>query len=365
MSWWAAAIRSKGAIYAVAALLTAGVVLLRAWDPVPLQILRFKAFDVYQRIAPRDPARLPIVIVDLDDESLAAYGQWPWPRSLLADLVNNLMAMGAGVIAFDIVFAEPDRLSPDKVAGALRGVDDGVRQALGRLPPNDALFAQTIARARVVLGQSATSRPQASKSGEKARKTQVAELGGDPRPHIFAYPGMTRNLPELEAAAAGLGIFTVDPEIDGIVRRVPLVVRYGDDLYPALTVDMLRVATGQNAIAVKSDHAGINSILIQTRPAASRSRPTRRDAPGSTTRLTTAHVTSPPGKCSTARRRLRASAAISCLSAPRRSAFRICGRRRSTTPCRVSRSTPSCSRRSCRTHTSFGRVTRSRSSWSC
>ena len=264
MNWWTAAIRSKGALYAVAAVLTVGLVLLRVWDPLPLQMLRFKAFDVYQRVEPRVPAPLPITIVDLDDESLAAYGQWPWPRSLLADLVNNLMAMGAGVIGFDIVFAEPDRLSPDKVAEALRGIDEAARQALAKLPSNDALFAQTIARARVVLGQSMTNRPQATTSAEKARKTQVAELGGDPRPKIFAYLGITRNLPELEAAAAGLGIFSIKPEIDGIVRRVPMIVRYGDDVYPTLVLDMLRVAAGQNAIAVKSDRAGINSILIQT-----------------------------------------------------------------------------------------------------
>ena len=264
MNWWTAAIRSKGPIYAVAAALTVGLVLLRVWDPLPLQMLRFKAFDVYQRVEPRVPAPLPITIVDLDDESLAAYGQWPWPRSLLADLVNNLMAMGAGVIGFDIVFSEPDRLSPDRVAESLRGIDDDARQALAKLPANDALFAQTIARARVVLGQSMTSRPQATTSAEKARKTQVAELGGDPRPRIYAYLGITRNLAELEAAAAGLGIFTIKPEIDGIVRRVPMIVRYGDDVYPTLALDMLRVATGQNAIAVKSDRAGINSILIQT-----------------------------------------------------------------------------------------------------
>ena len=264
MNWWAAAIRSKGAVYAVAAALTVGLVLLRVWDPLPLQILRFKAFDLYQRVEPRVPAPLPITIVDLDDESLAAYGQWPWPRSLLADLVNNLMAMGAGVIGFDIVFSEPDRLSPDKVADALRGIDDDARQALAKLPGNDALFAQTIKRSRVVLGQSMTSRPQLETSAEKARKTQVAELGGDPRPSIYAFLGITRNLPELEAAAAGLGIFTIKPEIDGIVRRVPMIVRYGDDVYPTLALDMLRVATGQNAIAVKSDRAGINSILIQT-----------------------------------------------------------------------------------------------------
>ena len=264
MNWWTAAIRSKGTIYAVAAALTVGLVLLRVWDPLPLQILRFKAFDLYQRVEPRVPAPLPIVIVDLDDESLAAYGQWPWPRSLLADLVNNLMAMGAGVIGFDIVFSEPDRLSPDRVAEALRGVDDAARQALAKLPANDALFAQTIRRARVVLGQSMTSRPQVAASAEKARKTQVAELGGDPRPSIYAYLGIVRNLPGLEAAAAGLGIFSIEPEIDGIVRRVPMIVRYGDDVYPTLVLDMLRVATGQNAIAVKSDPAGINSILIQT-----------------------------------------------------------------------------------------------------
>src|SRR3954454_24182938 len=94
-------------IKAIPLLVFALVVVLRAWDPLPVEQLRFLVFDSYQRLKPRvyDPAA-PVRIVDVDDASLARIGQWPWPRSLLAELVGRLAEAGAAAIAFDIVFAE-------------------------------------------------------------------------------------------------------------------------------------------------------------------------------------------------------------------------------------------------------------------
>ena len=94
--WTAAvgrAIRSKGLTYVVALAMTAAFVLVRIWDPVPLEVLRLKTFDLYQQIKPREHTPLPVVIIDLDEESLAAYGQWPWPRTLVADLVSKLICL--------------------------------------------------------------------------------------------------------------------------------------------------------------------------------------------------------------------------------------------------------------------------------
>ena len=94
---------------------------LRLWDPAPLQALRLKAFDVLQQVHPRPKSSAPVAIVDIDDESLAALGQWPWPRTLIADLVDRIGAAGAIAIGFDVVFAEPDRTSPEQIAAYLRG----------------------------------------------------------------------------------------------------------------------------------------------------------------------------------------------------------------------------------------------------
>src|ERR1700733_9220757 len=101
-----------------------GIAALRILDPAPIQELRVRTFDSFQRIEPRIKTARPVTIVDIDEKSLAKLGQWPWPRTRIADLVTNLTKLGAVVIAFDIIFAEPDRLNPDNAADTFRNLDD-------------------------------------------------------------------------------------------------------------------------------------------------------------------------------------------------------------------------------------------------
>src|SRR5690242_16197952 len=116
---------------AVCLVLLAALVALRIWNPQPLEELRLRTFDTYQKLAPRPlMPSAPAVILDIDEPSLSAFGQWPWPRTLIADLVAKLTNLGAAAIAFDIIFAEPDRLSPNLVAGAFADLDDQTRQKL-------------------------------------------------------------------------------------------------------------------------------------------------------------------------------------------------------------------------------------------
>ena len=96
----------------------------RVWDPPPIQELRLRTFDMFQLIDPRHKAARPVTIVDIDDKSLAKLGQWPWPRTRIADLITNLTGNGAVAIGFDVVFSEPDRLNPDLVASQMRYLDD-------------------------------------------------------------------------------------------------------------------------------------------------------------------------------------------------------------------------------------------------
>src|SRR3989338_8812008 len=90
-------------------------IMLRAINPPAVQEITFNVFDQFQRLSPRLYQDVPVRIIDLDEESLAKLGQWPWPRTLLAQMVERLSELGAAAIAFDIVFAEPDRTSPDQV----------------------------------------------------------------------------------------------------------------------------------------------------------------------------------------------------------------------------------------------------------
>jgi adenylate cyclase len=264
-SWRGAAqlfIRQIGPERAVGLLLIGMLVSLRIWDPALVEEIRLKTFDIYQEISPRQRQNLPVTIVDIDEASLARFGQWPWPRTRLAAMVDKLTAAGAVAIAFDVVFPEPDRTSPDLLADSIERLDEATRAVLRSLPSNDAAFADSISRSRVVLGESGYHSPTAADPGNPPISTPFALRGGDPRSSLIRFPGMIRNVAPLEKAAAGRGIFTILPEFDGLVRRVPLIASAEGKLSAALVVDMLRVATGGNAIVVRSGPSGVEDIVV-------------------------------------------------------------------------------------------------------
>jgi adenylate cyclase len=241
-----------------------GVAALRIADSAPIEELRVRTFDTFQRLDPRVKTLRPVTIVDIDEKSLAdpRLGQWPWPRTRLADIVNNLTRMGAVVIAFDVVFAEPDRLNPDSAAENFRGLDEATREKLRALPSNDQIFADAIRESRVVLGESG-GRDVHSDLDKALPVTGFALLGEDPEPFIFKFGGLLRNVKVLEEAAAGRGLFTIVPERDGIVRRVPMIMDAQDVRMPSLTFEVLRILGGSGTIMIKSDKAGIDSVVLQ------------------------------------------------------------------------------------------------------
>ena len=242
-----------------------------ASEPTPLEQLRLFVFDDFMRLRPRTYEPVPVRIVDIDDESLARLGQWPWPRTLMAKLVDRLAALGAGAIAFDIVFAEPDRTSPALALKDLETLapDDPLVKRVAALPDHDQLFGQAIAHGRVVTGFVLTHRPGTL---VPAHKATFANAGDDPRPWVPRFNGAIVNLPVLEANAAGNGCTNDILGTDGVTRRVPLIFNLDDHLYPALAAEVLRVAQGARTYIVKStgasgvmsfgEHAGINSLKI-------------------------------------------------------------------------------------------------------
>ena len=235
---------------------------LRVWDPDPVTIVCDRTFDFYQVIQPRPTADTAVLVVDLDEASLAEFGQWPWPRTLVADLLANLFNAGAVVVGFDVVFAEPDRLSPDQIANQLVGLDSDTKAALLALPSNDAILADVFRQTRVVVGRAALPEPTAQQNTAAPARPAMANVGGDPDPFLPEFAGMLRNIPELEAAAAGHGMLSLTPELDGIVRRVPALLKVDGKIYPAFALEVLRVATGQTAMAIRTNEAGIDSVVI-------------------------------------------------------------------------------------------------------
>jgi adenylate cyclase len=240
-----------------------GIAALRIADFAPIEELRVRTFDSFQRIDPRVKTARPVVIVDIDEKSLASkLGQWPWPRTRMADLITNLTRLGAVVIAFDVVFSEPDRLNPDVAADTFRDLDEETRAKLHALPSNDQVFADAMRRSRVVLGESGL--PEVVKELDTTLPvTGLAMLGGDPQRFMLDFPGLLRNTPVLEKAAGGRGLFSINPERDGIVRRVPMIMQAQGTTMPSLSFEMLRVVTGTDTIFIKTDQAGIQSIGVK------------------------------------------------------------------------------------------------------
>jgi adenylate cyclase len=233
-------------------------------DPYPLQLVRVKVFDFYQQLRPRKIPplnRKPVVIIDLDENSLSEIGQWPWPRNILARMVQNLMRMGASLVAFDIVFAEPDRMNPADVANSIYGLDAATKEKLKKLPGNDQAFANVIRKSRVVLGQAGYWDKRETKAGPPVRQS-IAFRGPKPNRFLPTFTSLVRNVPVIEKAALGHGIFSLVQEPDGIVRRVPTLFVYNNKIYPSLAVEMLRVATHRRTILVTTDQAGVREVAV-------------------------------------------------------------------------------------------------------
>lgn len=237
---------------------------LRLWDPPPVQELRLRIFDIFQLIDPREKAAVrPVTIVDIDEKSLARLGQWPWPRTRIADMIVNLTNLGAVAIGFDVVFSEADRLNPDLVANQMRYLDDATRARLRELPSNDQVLSEAIKRSRVVLGE--TGQPAVGGELDKTLPfTGVATVGEEnAEKFLFEFPGLLRNVPVIEKVAAGRGLFSIRTERDGLIRRVPMIMRAQGNIMPSLSLEILRVITGTPTLLVRTDKTGIRAIRLK------------------------------------------------------------------------------------------------------
>lgn len=225
------------------------VLLVQLFAPAPVERIGLSLFDAYQRAAPRPYEDAAVRIVDIDDETIRRLGQWPWPRDQVAALTQKLTAAGAAVIAYDIVFSEPDRTAPARLAARI--ADPTARATLARLPDPDATLAGAFGQAPVVLGYFLTREGKAAPPDPKAGIAVV----GSPPANVPTFSNAIAPLPALGTAAPGAGFVSTVGDGDGIVRRAPLIARRGEQLLPSLWLDALRVAQQAGAITLKSSDA--------------------------------------------------------------------------------------------------------------
>lgn len=236
---------------------------VRLQDYTFVEVVRLQSFDYLQRAKPREYQKLPITIVDLDEASFRSYGQWPWPRTQVAELIDNLGKLGAVATAFDIVFAERDRLSPQRVAEDNDTLPPEIAEQLKQMPDNEVVMAEAMKRHRVVLGQTSVRQERdVNHEGAEIQDAGFAAIGPDPKQFIGDFPDLLQNVEDLEAAATGRGVFSIEPDIDAVFRRVPLVVAVRGKIRLALSAELLRIATGGESFAIRSNVGGVEGVVL-------------------------------------------------------------------------------------------------------
>lgn len=216
-------------------------------------------FDAYQRVFPRQRQSQGVAVVGIDENSLKALGQWPWPRSLLGQLIDAVARYDPAAIGLDIYMPEADQTSPEKVAERLGPDASALAQALRELPTHDARLARSLRDAPTVLGAAGFEFATDS-TRDGMRTTPMQITGGDVMGFLHRYPYVLTSLPQLQAAAHGQGLLSVRQE--AVVRRVALAAAIGAVPAPALAIEMLRVGTGSDRVTLHADRHGVRSIGV-------------------------------------------------------------------------------------------------------
>ena len=210
---------------------------VRWWDPTPVQRLRLLNFDGYQALLEKTTSD-KIVLYDIGEEFLKEHGQWPPKRTVFAQLTADLYNAGAGLVVFNILFAEEDRLG------------------------GDADFVSVLQQVPVVGTQVASVRGRDDDATPRG-----LSFSGNPFPWLFQYPGAVKNIKPIADALAGIGMVSTVPEVDGVVRRMPLFVRVGEDvIYPSLAMEILRVLVNSKSAQIKTEAAGISKVRVRGFP---------------------------------------------------------------------------------------------------
>jgi adenylate cyclase len=240
------------------------LVIVRALDPSVVQSLRLRGFDFLEELAPRKYQPLPVGIVAIDDKSLAQFGQWPWSRARIAQLVDKIASGKPSVLGVDIIFAEPDRLSPGRLPDSDPEIPAQLAEELSRLPSHESILAEALRKVPTVLAVGVSDEVRAHAIAPPSRVTMVLESGANPRPFLFTHPELLCSLPPISAAERGQGSVDMEPDRDGATRRVPLFISAAGHLVPNFALEMLRVGSGAGAVGIVTGSKGVLGAKLGT-----------------------------------------------------------------------------------------------------
>ena len=232
-----------------------GFMALLLQNPLLVEGLRLAQFDQFQRWHPRPYTPVDVRVVDIDEASLKAFGQWPWPRSRIAEMVDVLSSHGASAIVFDVLFSEPDRAQCN---------GDGDSQLAAMLVDKPVVLGATAYPLPLQDSPSPQHQPP-STAAKMVLPYRIVQVGAaSPENWLHQFADVVRPLPILESAAAGVGMLNPSSDFDGIVRRIPLLVQQDDQIMPSLSAEALRVVQGKSAhnYLLKTVEGGVEEVRI-------------------------------------------------------------------------------------------------------
>ncbi len=231
---------------------------LKVANPSFVKSISFLSFDLYQKIFTLDKRDSEVIIIDIDEKSLGKFGQFPWSRSVFAKILNRVNQSEPKSIGFDIFFTEKDKQSPEEIIKSYNLIPTDISE-LNKIKGHDEIFGEELKKTKSVTAVLGSTVPSHSNYERKA-KARFLSKGGDPKEFTYSYSYSIGSLEQLETNVKGLGSISFLDQTDGIIRSLPLIVKFNNEMYPTMGLEMIRVGSNQKNIYIEMNEVGINRI---------------------------------------------------------------------------------------------------------
>lgn len=233
------------------------LIFLKILNPAFIKSVSYLSFDLYQKIFAEEKDS-EVVIIDIDEQSLGKFGQFPWNRTVFAKILDQLNTSNPKAIGFDIFFTEKDKQSPDEIIKSYNLIPSDVSELQNLKGPDD-LFAEKLKESKSIIAVLGSNVPSHANYNRKA-KARFLSKGGKPEQFTYAYSYSIGSLEKLEKNVQGLGSISFLDQLDGIIRSLPLIVQFNKKIYPTMGLEMVRVGSKQKNIYVELNEVGIQRI---------------------------------------------------------------------------------------------------------
>ena len=238
------------------------LIVLKTINPSFIKSISYLSFDLYQKIFPLDKQDSKVVIINIDEKSLSKFGQFPWNRSIFAKIIENVNRSNPKVIGFDIFFTEKDKQTPEEIIKAYNILSSDVINYLTNIQSHDERFRQQLDVSNSVLAVLG-SKVASEGSYDRSAKAKFISKGGDPKNFTYVFPYSIGSLEILENSVKGLGSISFLDQSDGIIRSLPLIVRFKNKLYPTMGLEMVRVGSKQKNLFIEMNEIGIKRVSVR------------------------------------------------------------------------------------------------------